>query len=125
MTDHIARLYALAVATLVFFVAWAAVAANPFPEATASPDPRLVALQKREARLAREQERVSRLVERRFQVYRRKLAERRRVQAALDASAASAAAAASPAAAASASAPAPPAPVQVTSAPPVSSSGSS
>ena len=55
MTDHVARLYALALGSLVFLVAWAVVAANPFPEAKAASDPRLVALQKREARLAREQ----------------------------------------------------------------------
>jgi hypothetical protein len=46
MTDHVARLYALAVAVLVFFVAWAAVAARPWTTAasTATPDPRVQAL---------------------------------------------------------------------------------
>lgn len=33
MIDHVARLYALALALVVFLVAWAAVAANPFPQA--------------------------------------------------------------------------------------------
>ena len=45
MTEHVARLYALAVAVLVFFVAWAAVAARPWATTTAAgPDPRVQAL---------------------------------------------------------------------------------
>jgi hypothetical protein len=133
MTDHVARLYALAVGALVFLVTWAVVAANPFPTLETEADPRLAALERREARLAREQRRTNRLVARRFAAYRRELADHRRLQAALDA-----AAAASPAAAASSSsgsssgsgsAPAavaaPPPAVQVTSSPPVTSSGSS
>lgn len=112
MTDHIARLYALALGSLVFLVAWAVVAANPFPEAKAASDPRLVALQNREARLAREQRRVDRLVARRFAAYEREL-DRRRLQAPASAPAASAAPTA------------PAAPAQVTSLPPVTSSESS
>ena len=42
MTSHVARLYALAVGLLVFFVAWAAVAAHPWKTSTRPPqDPRL------------------------------------------------------------------------------------
>ena len=124
MTDHVVRLYAVAIAVLVFFVTWAAVAARPFAEpAEAKADPRIVQLQEREQRLVRRQARVQRIVERRFTAYRRELAERRRLQAALDA-AAPVTAASYPAAAAPVSAPAAPA-VQVTSAPPVTSSGSS
>jgi hypothetical protein len=46
MTDHVARLYALAVAVLVFFVAWAAVAAKPWATTStaAGQDPRIRAL---------------------------------------------------------------------------------
>jgi hypothetical protein len=46
MTDHVARIYALAIAVLVFFVAWAAVAARPWASsaAPATPDPRVQAL---------------------------------------------------------------------------------
>jgi hypothetical protein len=45
MTDHVARLYALAVAILVFFIAWTAVAARPWATtSTATPDPRVQAL---------------------------------------------------------------------------------
>ena len=55
MTDHDTRLYALAVALLVFFVAWAAIAARPW--ATAS-DPGCVAADPRVAALVAEQQRV-------------------------------------------------------------------
>jgi hypothetical protein len=46
MTDHAPRLYALAVAVFVFFVAWAAVAARPWgtTQSAAGPDPRVQAL---------------------------------------------------------------------------------
>lgn len=119
MTDHIARLYALTAGSVVFLVTWAGVAANPFPEATSDPDPRVVALQKREERLAREQKRVNRIVERRFAAYRRKLADRQSVNAAIGDTAAQGAAT-SPQESGF-----PPAQVQITSLPPVTSSGSS
>jgi hypothetical protein len=57
MTDHVARLYALVVAVLVFFVAWAAIAARPWAKsvtASAAQDPRLVALAAREQRVRAE-----------------------------------------------------------------------
>jgi hypothetical protein len=55
MTDHTARLYAFAVSILVFFVAWAAVAARPWASATASkPDPRILALAAKEQRVRAE-----------------------------------------------------------------------
>jgi hypothetical protein len=46
MTDHVVRLYALAVAVLVFFLAWAVVAARPWATTTsaAGSDPRVQAL---------------------------------------------------------------------------------
>ena len=52
MTDHTVRLYALALALVVFFLARAVVAARPWATATA-PDPRLKALAVRQAQLAR------------------------------------------------------------------------
>ena len=113
MTDHVARLYALALALVVFFVTWATVAARPWAAET---DPRVVALAKREQRLAREQVRVQRLVARRFAAYRRQLAQRQRAAAAAPVGAA-------PAPAAAAAPPAPP--VQVVSAPPVTATRSS
>jgi hypothetical protein len=56
MTDHVARLYALAVAILVFFVLWAAVAARPGATTTsaATPDLRVQALIVKQQRLRAE-----------------------------------------------------------------------
>lgn len=79
MTSHVARLYALAVGLLVFFVAWTAVAAHPWKTSTAAaPDPRYAALQAREHRLRAESLAVKRIVERRWAVYRAHLAARKR-----------------------------------------------
>jgi hypothetical protein len=64
MTDHVARLYAAALALVAFFLSWAVIAAKPWlPEAAA--DPRVAALERREAELRRESIRVQRAVERR------------------------------------------------------------
>jgi hypothetical protein len=132
MTDHVARLYAGALAILVFFLVWAVVAARPWAEAGET-DPRLAALERREQRLAHASRRVNRVVQQRFAVYRRQLARRRKEIAAAEAAAAAAAPAApagpagtapAPAAAPAAPAAAPP-PVAVTAAPPVTSTGSS
>jgi hypothetical protein len=77
MTDHVVRLYAAALALVVFFLTWAVVAARPWAEeSTAQKDPRLAALERREQRLRREAIRVNRLVERRFENYRAQLAAR-------------------------------------------------
>ena len=74
MTSHVARLYALALALLVFFLTWAAVAARPWATAAASrPDPRLAALAAREQRLRHESVAVQRIVQHRWAVYRMKL----------------------------------------------------
>ncbi len=54
MTDHTARLYALAVAILVFFVAWAAIAARPWATSStsaATQSSQLVALAAKERRV--------------------------------------------------------------------------
>ena len=130
MTDHIARLYAVALAICVFSLTWAVVAAKPW--AHEEKDTRLVALERREAKLRRESVRVQRLVERRFATYRVRLSERQQLIAAVGS--ANAAAAASPVASAApaasapvpAAAPAPSAPgVSVVSAPPVTATRSS
>lgn len=52
MTSHVGRLYVAAIAILVFFVLWAAVAARPWK--TAAPDPRLQQLALRQQALKRE-----------------------------------------------------------------------
>jgi hypothetical protein len=132
MTDHVARLYAGALALLVFFLVWAVVAARPWAEAGGT-DPRMAALERREQKLMRESRRVNKLVERRFATYRRRLARRRKEIADAEAAAAAAAPAA-PAASGTATVPSAPAaaaptaappPVAVTAAPPVTSTGSS
>ena len=63
MTSHTGRLYALAVATVVFFLAWAVVAAHPWQQAAA--DPRLKVLAVRQAQLQREAKLVQQIVARR------------------------------------------------------------
>ena len=128
MTDHVARLYAGALALLVFFVVWAVVAARPWADAGET-DPRMAALERREQKLMRESRRVNEVVQRRFTTYRRRLARRRKEIAAAEAEAAAVATAPSTsssiASASSAPAPAAPPPVAVTAAPPVTSTGSS
>jgi hypothetical protein len=74
-TNHAGRLYALALALVVFFLAWAVVAARPWSTPTA--DPRLKTLAAREAQLRREAQVVNRVVARRWAAYRRALHARR------------------------------------------------
>jgi cell division septation protein DedD len=95
MTDHVARLYAVALALVVFFGTWAMIAARPWAhEAAASDDPRLAKLERREERLRRQSVRVQRIVNRRFATYRRELRARRAEIAAVEAANASVAASA-------------------------------
>jgi hypothetical protein len=60
MANHTVRLYALALGLVVFFLAWAVVAARPW--GTTSTDPRLRALAVREAQLRQETKLVNRIV---------------------------------------------------------------
>jgi len=88
MTNHVARLYALAGAILVFLLAWAVVAvAHPWqaPAKAAPNDPRLAQLAQREQRLRHEQVRVQRIVERRWARYHKALAARKKEIAAANA----------------------------------------
>jgi len=79
MTNHVARLYALAAALLVFFVTWAAIAARPWAShSSAKADPRWAALATREHRLRHEAIAVRRVVDRRWRVYQVQLAARKR-----------------------------------------------
>ena len=75
MTDTSHRLYAVAIAVVVFFVSWAAVAAKPW--ATATPDPRLAALTQREQRLRADAKVVQQVVDQRLVAYRIALKARR------------------------------------------------
>jgi hypothetical protein len=102
----------LALGLVVFFLAWAVVAAHPW--ATASADPRLRALAVREAQLQREARLVRKVVATRWARYRVELKARRALIARVNARAAAAAAAAATAAQAAPAA----APVQVVNLPP-------
>lgn len=75
MTSHVGRLYTLAFALVVFFLAWAIVAARPW--STRAADPRLQALAVREARLRNEARLVNAVVARRWAAYRTALRTRR------------------------------------------------
>jgi hypothetical protein len=127
MTNHVARLYAIALSLVVFFVTWAAVSARPWAAQASKPlDPRLAALQTREAQVRRESIRVRRVVKHRWQVYGVQL-KKRQIAAIESANAQAAAAAASATSAPSGStwsAPAPPS-VAVVSTPPVTSTHTS
>jgi hypothetical protein len=74
MTSHVGRLYSLAVALVVFFGAWAVVAAHPW--VTPKADPRLAILAARERQLRHESTVVRSLVEKRWAVYRAELQHR-------------------------------------------------
>ena len=113
MTSHHGRLYSLALALVVFFLAWAVIAAHPWT--TASADPRLRTLAIRQAQLQREAKLVRKVVAARWARYRVQLKARRALIAHVHAAAAARAAAAQ-AAAAGAAAPAA-APVQVVNLP--------
>ncbi len=75
MTSHAGRLYVLALALVVFFLAWATLSAHPW--GTPRSDPRLAALAARETRLKHEARLVDRIVAARFAAYRADLRLRR------------------------------------------------
>ena len=127
MTSHTARLYALVAAVLVFFVAWATIAAHPWQaQKAAAQDPRLTALQLREQRLRADAQAVKRVLDRRWATYRAQLALRKQEIVAVKAAQArsqAASVASAPAYAAPASYSAPP--VRVVTLPPVTITRSS
>ena len=75
MTSHIGRLYALASTLVVFFLAWAIVAAHPWQRTAA--DQRKLVLARREAQLRSEAKLVHQVVAARWAAYRTALAKRR------------------------------------------------
>jgi hypothetical protein len=115
MTSHHGRLYALALALVVFFLAWAVIAARPW--ATATADPRLRTLAVRQTQLQREAKAVGKVVAARWARYRVQLKARRAEIARVNAAAAAASAAAAQAAMAVSAAPVASAPVQVVNLP--------
>lgn len=63
MTSHVARLYVAAAAVFVLFLAWAVIAAQPWPaKQSATADPRIIALNARETALRAETVAVQRLL---------------------------------------------------------------
>jgi len=116
MTSHHGRLYALTLGLVVFFLAWAVIAAHPW--ATASPDPRLRALAIRQAQLQREAKLVRQVVAARWARYRVELKARQAQIARVKAATAAAAAAAAAAVAAPVATSAAAGPVQVVNLPP-------
>lgn len=124
MTSHVGRLYAFALALVVFFLTWATVAAHPWSaHATPRADPRAAALAVRQLRLRHESVVVARIVRRRWAIYRKQLRGREQQIAAVSRANAAAArqaqlAASAAAAAVSASAASGPS-VRVVSLPPV------
>ena len=119
MTSHHGRLYAIALTLVVFFLAWAVVAARPW--ATASADPRLRTLTIRQAQLQHEAKLVEKVVAARWARYRVRLKARRALIVRVNAARAAASAAAARASAAAAAQVATPvaaaAPVQVVNLP--------
>jgi hypothetical protein len=82
MTSHVGRLYAAAIAIVVLFLSWAAIAARPWASAALpAQDPRVQALQARELRLRAESIRVQKIVQHRWAVYRTEVARRRKLAA--------------------------------------------
>jgi hypothetical protein len=77
MTSHVGRLYALALALVVFFLAWALIAARPWAVQSASgADPRIAGLAARERRLRHESVTVAHIVRHRWAVYQIRLRRR-------------------------------------------------
>ena len=66
MTSHTGRLYALALGLVVFFLAWAGVAARPWAATTANPQQK--ALVVRQAQLQQEAKLVNQIVAQRAQL---------------------------------------------------------
>jgi len=78
MTNHVVRLYTLAVAVVVLFLAWAVIAAHPWQvRSRPAADPRVHALALREQRIRHETVVVRRIVARRWRRYQVALRHRR------------------------------------------------
>jgi hypothetical protein len=85
MTNHVARLYALATSLVVFVAVWLAVSAHPWAQSSAAlpaNTPQMARLAAREHHLRAETRRVNLIVERQFAAYRRALARRNHANAA-------------------------------------------
>ncbi len=82
MTSAVARLYAIVLAVVAFFVSWATIAAHPWATAsTPARDPRLAALAVRQTQVQAESIRVKKIVDARWAAYRKALAARNKTAA--------------------------------------------
>lgn len=79
MTNGLGRLYATVFAMVVFFVAWAVVAARPWVPDDSKQDPRLAALNAREQRLHQDAITIKKIVDERWTTYRAELAQRKQL----------------------------------------------
>ena len=79
MTNGLGRLYATALAVVVFFVAWAVVAARPWVADDSKQDPRIAALTAREQRLHQDAIAIKKIVDKRWATYRAELAQRKQL----------------------------------------------
>ncbi len=77
MTNNLGRLYAPALAVVLFFVAWAVVAARPWVADDSKQDPRIAALTAREQRLHQDAIAIKKIVDKRWATYRAELAQRK------------------------------------------------
>ncbi|HEX3290491.1 MAG TPA: hypothetical protein VHR46_03795 [Gaiella sp.] len=75
MTSVVGRVYVVAGTLLAFFVLWAGIAARPWAAAAAS-DPRVAALDRREARIRRDAAAAQAAAAERWAAYRKKVAAR-------------------------------------------------
>lgn len=80
MTNPVARVYAIVTGVLVFFLAWAGVAAHPWAPAPAQ-DPQVAALAARQQQLQLQSLQVKHIVDVRWANYRRRLAASKAVAA--------------------------------------------
>jgi hypothetical protein len=76
MTSHVARLYAIVTGVVVFFLAWAGVAAHPWAP-TAAQNTQVAALAARQRQVQLDSLRVKHIVDARWANYRRQLAARK------------------------------------------------
>ncbi len=82
MTSHTGRLYAIALALVVFFLGWAAIAARPWVT-TAKVDPRMQALAVRQAALQQQAKLVATIVAQRHALAGKSSAPAQNVSAAV------------------------------------------
>lgn len=80
MTNSVGRIYAIALAVVVFFILWATIAANPFGQSnkvSATSDPKLLALQARQTAVQNQAIKASQTLNKRWATYRAALIQQK------------------------------------------------